>query len=442
MPRLYSITVLPYYRITGHGPPVDNKFTTFVSPIRSSLNTELFMANRMMARNQARFSRPIVVIAIISIALGLSVMFLSIAILSGFQKEIREKVIGFGGHIQITSFEENPSFEPKPIRKTQELISTLQRLDGIRHVQLFGTKAGMIKTKDQIQGVVFKGVGSDFDWSFFDSKIREGRHFQSSDTGRTDEVIISRKICNLLNLKLHDDLRMYFISGNHVLGRKFTIAGIYETGLEEFDNIYVLGDLHHIRRLNNWNDDEVGGIEILINDFSDIDRIGKEVYQNIGFSLDASTIKQLYPQLFDWLSLQDINVLIILILMILVAGITMISTLLILILERTGTIGILKALGMTNRSVRKIFLYQSVVIIGTGMLFGNLTGFGLSLLQLHFGLVTLPQESYYMAYVPIDLNGWHILLLNLGTLLVCFLILIIPSMIITRISPIKAIRFT
>jgi len=400
------------------------------------------MANRMMARNQARFSRPIVVIAIISIALGLSVMFLSIAILSGFQKEIREKVIGFGGHIQITSFEENPSFEPKPIRTTQELISTLQHVDGIRHTQVFGTKAGMIKTKDQIQGVVFKGIGSDFDWSFFDSKIKEGRHIQPSDTGRTDEVIISRKLCNLLNLKLNDDLRMYFISGNHVLGRKFTIAGIYETGLEEFDNIYVLGDLHHIRRLNNWNDDEVGGIEILINDFNDIDRIGKEVYQNIGFSLDASTIKQLYPQLFDWLSLQDINVLIILILMILVAGITMISTLLILILERTGTIGILKALGMTNRSVRKIFLFQSVVIIGTGMLFGNLTGFGLSLLQLHFGLVTLPQESYYMAYVPIYLNGWHIVLLNLGTLLVCFLILIIPSMIITRISPIRAIRFT
>jgi len=406
------------------------------------LNTELFIANRMIARNKANFSRPIVIIAIISIALGLSVMFLSIAILSGFQKEIREKVIGFGGHIQITSFEENQSFEPNPIRKDQEFLPSLKNINGIKHIQVFATKAGIIKTEDQIQGVVLKGIGSDFDWSFFDSKIKEGRHFQPTDTSRTDEVIISRKLCNLLNLRLNDDLRMYFIADDRVLGRKFIIVGIYETGLEEFDNMYVIGDIHHIRRLNNWETGEVGGLEILIDDFYEIDKLGKAVYQSIGFSLDASTIKQLYPQIFDWLALQDINVLIILILMILVAGITMISTLLILILERTGTIGVLKALGMNNRSVRKIFLYQSVFIIGLGMLFGNVAGFGLSLLQKHLGLITLPQESYYMSVVPIHLDGWNILILNLGTLLVCYLMLIIPSMIITRISPIKAIRFS
>ncbi|MFC2102017.1 ABC transporter permease [Bacteroidota bacterium] len=405
------------------------------------MNTELFIAKRMVAQNRANFSRPIVIIAIISIALGLSVMFLSIAILSGFQKEIREKVIGFGGHIQITSFEENQSFEPKPIRKDQEFLPSLTNLKGIKHIQVFATKAGIIKTDDQIQGVVLKGVGSDFDWSFFDKKIKEGRHFQPTDTSRTDEVIVSRKLCNLLNLKLNDDLRMYFIAGNNVLGRKFSIVGIYETGLEEFDNMYILGDIHHIRRLNNWGPDDVGGLEILIDDFAEIDNLGKSVYQSIGFSLDATTIKQLYPQLFDWLALQDINVLIILILMILVAGITMISTLLILILERTNTIGVLKALGMNNRSVRRIFLYQSVFIIGFGILFGNITGFGLSLLQKHFGLATLPQESYYMAVVPIHLDGINILLLNLGTLVVCYLMLIIPSMIITRITPIKAIRF-
>lgn len=395
----------------------------------------------MVARTKANFSRPIVIIAIISIALGLSVMFLSIAILSGFQKEIREKVIGFGGHIQVTSFEENQSFEPKPIRKDQEFLSSLNNLDGIRHIQVFATKAGIIKTDDQIQGVVLKGVGSDFDWSFFNSKIKEGRHFLATDTGRTDEVIISRKLCNLLTLKLHDDLRMYFIAGDHVLGRKFSIVGIYETGLEEFDDLYVLGDIHHIRRLNRWEPGEVGGLEILIDDFNEIDRLGKSVYQSIGFNLDASTIKQLYPQIFDWLALQDINVLIILILMILVAGITMISTLLILILERTNTIGVLKALGMNNRSVRKIFLYQSVFIIGLGLLFGNIAGFGLAFLQKSFGLITLPQESYYMSVVPIYLDGWNILILNLGTLLICYLMLIIPSMIITRITPIKAIRF-
>ncbi|MFH1298098.1 MAG: FtsX-like permease family protein [Bacteroidota bacterium] len=405
------------------------------------MNTEFFIANRMVSRTKANFSRPIVIIAIISIALGLSVMFLSIAILSGFQKEIREKVIGFGGHIQVTSFEENQSFEPKPIRKDQEFLPSLNNLKGIRHIQVFATKAGIIKTDDQIQGVVLKGVGSDFDWSFFNSKIREGRHFLATDTGRTDEVIISRKLCNLLNLKLNDDLKMYFIAGDHVLGRKFSIVGIYDTGLEEFDYMYVLGDIHHIRRLNRWEPGEVGGLEILIDDFNAIDRLGKAVYQSIGFNLDATTIKQMFPQIFDWLALQDINVLIILILMILVAGITMISTLLILILERTNTIGVLKALGMNNRSVRQIFLYQSVFIIGLGLLFGNIAGFGLALLQKSFGLITLPQESYYMAVVPIHLDGWNILMLNLGTLLVCYLMLIIPSMIITRITPIKAIRF-
>ncbi|MFH0759886.1 MAG: FtsX-like permease family protein [Bacteroidota bacterium] len=411
-------------------------------PSTPFVNTELFIANRMVSRTKTNFSRPVVIIAIISIALSLSVMFLSIAILSGFQKEIRDKVIGFGGHIQVTGFEENQSLEPKPIRKDPNIFSTLHQLEGIRHIQVFATKAGIIKTGDQIQGVVLKGIGSDYDWSFFKNKIREGRPFVVSDTIRTDEVILSRQLCNLLKLKLNDDLRMYFISGNHVLGRKFRIVGIYETGLEDFDNTYVLGDIHHIRRLNQWDEGEIGGLEILITDFDELDRLGKEVYQSIGFDLDASTVKQLYPQIFDWLSLQDINVLIILSLMVLVAGITMISTLLILILERTNTIGILKALGMHNPSIRKIFLYQSVVIIGLGMFFGNLIGLGLSLLQKTFGLITLPQESYYMSVVPISLDGWDILLLNAGTLVVCYLMLLVPSLIITRITPINAIRFS
>ena len=396
----------------------------------------------MVSRTKSNFSRPIVVIAIISIALGLSVMFLSVAILSGFQKEIREKVIGFGGHIQVVRFEGNQSFEPKPIDKNQEFLPSLKNIKGIRHIQEFAMKAGIIKTEDQIQGIVLKGIGSDYDWSFFQHKIKEGRSIHLTDSTRSDEVIISRKLCNLLNLSLNDDLRVYFVAGEHVLGRKFTIVGIYETGLEEFDNIYILGDIHHIRRLNKWKPEEVGGFEILIDDFNDIDRLGKIVYQSVGFDLDATTIKQLYPQIFDWLSLQDINVLIILILMILVAGITMISTLLILILERTNTIGVLKALGMKNSSIRKVFLYQSVFIIGMGLLIGNLVGFGFSLLQIRYGLVTLPQESYYMSVVPIHLDGLNILLINVGTLLVCYLMLLVPSMIITRISPIKAIRFS
>lgn len=406
------------------------------------MNTELFLAKRMVSRSKGNFSRPIVMIAIAAIALGLTVMFVSIAILTGFQKEIREKVIGFGGHIQISHFMENPSLESRPIEKNQPFIPRLTKNPSIKHIQVYGIKAGIIKTKDEIQGVVLKGVGNDFDWSFFQSKIVEGHHFRVTDTTSTNEVIISRKLARLLKLKLNDDLRMYFIAGENTLGRKFRITGIYETGLEEFDKLYVIGDIHHIQKLNNWSSKQVGGFEILLKNFKDIDPMGLFVYHQIGFSLDASTIRQIYPQIFDWLQLQDINVLIILVLMILVSAITMISTLLILILERTNMIGILKSLGMSNSRIRRIFLYNAVYIIGLGMFWGNLLGFSISLIQSKTGLITLPQESYYMSVVPIYLNGWTILLLNIFTLLICYLMLILPSLIVTRISPMKAIRFS
>jgi lipoprotein-releasing system permease protein len=286
-----------------------------------------------------------------------------------------------------------------------------------------------------------KGIGSDYDWSFFQNKIVEGTSFHVSDTGKTNDIILSRKLASLLKLKLKDDLRVYFISGNNPLGRKFRIAGIYETGLEEFDKIYILCDIHHIQKLNNWPSYQVGGFEVLLDNFRDIDKMGKYVYRNIGFTLDAKTIRQLYPQIFDWLDLQDMNVLIILVLMILVAGITMISTLLILILERTNLIGVLKALGMRNLGIRKIFLYNAVYIIGIGMLWGNATGFLLCILQQTYGIIKLPQESYYVPVVPIDLDAVNILLLNICSLAVCFAMLIIPSYIITKVSPVKAIRF-
>lgn len=406
------------------------------------MSTEFFIAKRIVSRSKGKFSQPVVRIAIIAIALGFTVMFVSVAILTGFQTEIREKVIGFGGHIQIAHFTENSTLEPQPVEQEQAFLRVLQRTPGIRHIQVYGIKAGIIKTRDQIQGVVLKGVGKDFDWGFFQKRIVEGKHFTVTDTGKTNDILISRKLAHLLNLKLHDDLRMFFISGNNTLARKFNICAIYETGLEEFDNMYVIGDIHHIQKLNGWTGDQVGGFEVLIDDFRDIDRLGKVVYHQTGFSLDASTIKQRYPQIFDWLDLQDINVLIILILMILVSAITMISTLLILILERTNMIGILKSLGMTNSGIRKIFLYNAIYIIGIGVLAGNIIGFGSTLLQKYFGIITLPQESYYVSVVPVYLGLWNILLLNLSTILVCYLMLIIPSLIVTRISPVKAIRFS
>ena len=406
------------------------------------LNTEFFLANRLVSRNKGNFSRTFVAIAITSIGLGLAIMFIAVAILTGFKKEIREKVVGFCGHIQITRFTENATFEPQPIEAKQPFYQKIKNTPEISHIQAFATKAGIIKTKEHIQGVILKGIGTDFNWDFFRDKLVEGDIFKVSDTGRTDNVIISRKISNLLNLKLHDDLRMFFLVGEATLGRKFKIEGIYDTGLEEFDKLYVIGDIHHIQKLNNWTDGQVGGFEVFLKKFEDIDRMGVYVYHQIGFSLDASTIKMQNQQIFDWLDLQDINVLIILILIILVSSTTIISTLLILILERTSMIGILKALGMPNRGIRKVFIYNAMYIAGWGILWGNLFAFTLCFLQKKYSLVTLSEETYYVSVIPINLNGWNILLINAGTLLACYLIFMIPSFIISRVAPVKAIRFS
>jgi lipoprotein-releasing system permease protein len=406
------------------------------------LSTEFFLAKRLVSRSKGNFSWTFVVFAITSITLGLAIMLIAVAILTGFKKEIREKIVGFGGHIQITRFAENSKYEPQPIDKNQPFYKKLKNTDEISHIQVFATKAGIIKTNEHIQGVILKGIGNDFNWDFFRDKMVEGRTFKVSETIRTDEVIISRKIANLLNLHLHDDLRMYFIVGNNTLGRKFTIAGIYDTGLEEFDKLYVIGDIHHIQKLNNWTNGQVGGFEVYLKNFEDIDRMGVYVYHQIGFSLDASTIKMLNQQIFDWLDLQDINVLIILILIILVSSTTIISTLLILILERTTMIGILKALGMPNKGIRNVFLYNALYIVSWGMLWGNLLAFTLCLLQKKFSLVALSEETYYVSVIPINLDVWNILIINTATLLVCYLIFIIPSFVISRVTPVKAIRFS
>jgi lipoprotein-releasing system permease protein len=407
------------------------------------LNFEFFIASRIFLKGKANFSRPIVRFGIVSVMLGLAVMVLSVAIVTGFQEQVREKVIGFGAHIQVTGFEVNTSLEAAPVSRDQDFYPFLDTVQGIRHIQVFALKAGIIKTDDQIEGVVLKGVGPDFDWGFFSDKIVEGKKFTATDTATADEVILSRTLARKLKLKAGDPLRMYFINNDELQprGRKFTISGIYETGLEEFDKLYVLGDINHIRKLNGWTDDKVGGFEVLIEHYNDMDRMGLSVNEVIGYELKAETIKDLHPQIFEWLSLHDMNVIIIIALMVLVAGITMISTLLILILEKTNMIGTLKALGTKNLSVRTIFIINAVYIIGQGLFWGNLLAFGLMLMQLKTGIFKLNQESYYVSEVPVNLELPHFLLINAGTIVVCTLMLVIPTYIITRITPVKAIRF-
>jgi len=405
------------------------------------MNTEQFIARRLIKGSTGSFSAPVIRIAIISVALGLAVMIISVAIVTGFQKQIQNKIIGFGSHIQIAKYDSNNSYEFRAINKNQQFYQTLTKTPGIKHIQSFATKAGIIKTPDQIQGVVFKGLGSDFDWSFFNDKLIAGNHFSTIDTIAGTSVIISKNLADLLKIKVGDPFRMYFIIDNVARARRYTVSGLYNTGLSEFDLKFIFGDIRQIQKLNSWTQDSVSGFDVYIDDFKELDKMGKLVYDEVGYEMNARTIRELYPQMFDWLDLQDMNVIIILVLMILVSGMAMISTFLILILERTSMIGLLKALGSRDRSIRTIFLYNAAYIIGKGMLYGNLVGITLCLLQKYFNIVPLPQESYFMAYVPINLNLIHLLLLNIGTLTACTMMLVLPSYIITRISPVKAIRF-
>jgi len=405
------------------------------------LNFEFFIFKRIiLSKNSENFSKPAVKIAILSIALGLAVMIISVAIVKGFQNQVSEKVIGFGSHIRITKYDENTSFESKPIEKNQAFYPDFYHYPGIRHVQVFATKAGIVKTDEDIQGVVLKGIGSDYDWTFFNDKIIAGRALKIQDTIKSNDVLISKILATRLKLQLNDKLSMYFIQDPPRM-RKFNIVGIYETGLEEFDKMYVMCDIAHVQKLNDWNNHQVAGFEILINDFDDLDQIGKYVYDQIDYTLNSQTIKQLNPQIFDWLELQNINVIIILALMVLVAGMNMISTLLILILERTNMIGILKALGTHNWSIRKIFLYNAAYLIGKGLLWGNVIGIGLCIVQKYTGFLKLSQESYYVSVIPIDFSLTNILIINLGTFGISILMLLIPSYVISKISPVKSIRF-
>ena len=413
------------------------------------MNLPYFIAQRLIKgrREGTSFSRPINVIAIVGIAMGLAVMILAVAILTGFKQQIREKVVGFGSHIQIMNFDSNISFETTPISDTQKFIPKIKAIPGVAHIQVFATKAGIIRTDEDIQGVVLKGIGSDFDWSYFKSNMVDGSVFTVTDTGRTDKVIISKKISDMLRLKTGDSFNMLFIQDPPRM-RKFTISGIYETSLEEFDKMYVFCDIGHIKRLNGWNNDQVSGFEVYLNDFGKLNEMTLAVRDAIGYKITqeetkfkVTNIRIRYPQIFDWLNFQDINVIIIILLMLIVAGFNMISGLLILILEKTNMIGILKSLGAEDITIRRLFLYQAAYLIAKGLFWGNFIGIGLAYIQLKTGLITLDPTSYYIKTVPVNLELSHILLLNAGTMVAIIIMLLVPSQLISRISPVKAIRY-
>lgn len=412
------------------------------------MNFELHIAKRLV-RGEERgksISGPVVTIAIAGIAIGLAVMIMAAAIVTGFKQEIRNKVIGFGSHIQIVNFDSNISYETVPVNKDQNFIPDIKNIPEVRHIQTFATKAGIISTREDIQGVVLKGIDKSFDWSFFEQNMVEGERFTITDT-TGNHAVISRSIASLLRLRVGDNFAMYFVQ-EPPRARRFTISGIYETGLEELDKMFVLADLRHIQRLNDWDEGQVSGFEILLHDYDNLEGVSQEVDELAGYTftddltrLRVISIDDKYPQFFDWLKLLDMNVWVILSLMVVVAGFNMVSGLLILILERTGMIGIFKAMGLENARLRKIFLYQSAFLIGKGLFWGNMIGIGIALFQHYTGLLTLDQASYFISTVPVNLKISHLIMLNAGTMIITIAMLIIPSYIIGRISPEKTIRF-
>lgn len=413
------------------------------------MNAELFIARRIngSVENRKKISTAIVRITIVGIALGLAVMLISTAIVTGFKNQIKNKVVGFGSHIQITNFDSNNSYETRPINKNQVSVSALNHIKGVRHCQAYITKSGILKTKDNFQAVILKGIDQNFDPYFFKKNIKQGRFIEINDSVKSNEIIISEHIAALLKLKIGDKITVYFLQDPPRM-RSFTISGIYKTGIEDFDKAFVLMDLRHLQKLNAWTSNQISGYEVLINDYNQLNSITDSVFATVGYQfssngekLKVTNIKQRYPQIFDWLNVQDINVWIILILMVLVAGFNMVSSLLILILERTNTIGILKAVGYNNWHIRKIFVYQSAFLTIKGLVWGNVIGIGLCLVQQYFGIIPLDEAVYHLSTVPINLKLLHVLYLNIGTLITIFVMMILPSALITKINPAKAIRF-
>ncbi len=387
----------------------------------------------------------------IATALSLIVMLLSVSILDGFKDAIKDKLVGFGSNIVVSKHDANYSFETNPITKDQAVIDKILQIEGVTNVQAFAFKAGLVKTNTETQGVVLKGIGDDFDWTFFDNSLVKGRHLTVSSGSITGkEIMISEELSRISDLDTGDNLYMYFIEDQARM-RKYKIVGIFNTGLQEYDKLYILADIHDVEKLNNWNyqqDEEVSGYEILIDNFKHLDEITDKVTRQVGVRFDnngeklkVNSIIDLNPQIFDWLSLLDINALVLLIIMVVIASINMITALFILILERTRTIGILKAVGAENWTIRKIFIYNGLYILLKGLFWGNLIGIGIALLQTYTHFLPLDPAMYYIDYVPLELNFIKVLIINIGLIILTFLVLIFPSFIITKISPVKAIKF-
>ena len=405
------------------------------------MNAASFISKRIFSLSKENLSSTVMRIAVTSVALGIAIMLISIAVVVGFKNQIKDKVVGFVAPIHIQALNQNESIEETPFIFDSVLNARLDK-PFITEMHPTANKAGIIKTDEEIQAVVLKGVDHDYNWSYIGSYLVDGEIPQYAENQRSNDVVISNIIAHKMQLNVGDPVRIWFVDQDlKARGRKFSVKGIYETGLQECDERYVYCDLDQIRKLNGWNNNEIGHLEIWVDDEKQINDYNEQIYYSIPTHLVSYSAMETYPQIFDWLELQDMNVVIIIVLMLLVAGITIISMLLIIILERTSTIGLLKSMGASNGLIRSIFLKRSCRILLIGMAIGNVVGIGLCLIQKYTNLITLSPESYYLSAVPIELNIWNILALNTGTMILWVLMLLLPTMLINNIRPSKSIRF-
>lgn len=413
------------------------------------MNLPLYIAKRFHYDHEGTrsMSRPAVRIAIIGMALGLATMLITISVVVGFKSKVRDQIVGFGSHIRVYAYSNGNNNDETPIIINDSLENKLKTIPGVKCVQHIATKPGILKTKNDFQGIILKGVDSTFDWQFFKSNLVAGDTLTWQPDAPSKKAIISSSIAKMLHLKLGDSFLTYFVK-NDIRVRKFVIGGIYQTNFSEYDKLYILTDIRHIQSLNKWDSTQIGSLELLVNNYNNLDLIGNEVYATVSNRFDAdstvymsSTIKEQEPQMFGWFKLLDVNGVVIIILMLLVSGFIMVSGLLILILERTNTIGVLKALGADNWLIRKIFLWHAFFIIVKGMAWGNIVGLIIIFLQSYFHIIPLDPAVYYMNYVPMVLSPFAWLWINVGTAVLSVFMLIGPSYIITRIVPAKAIKF-
>ena len=409
------------------------------------MNFELFIAKRIIGNKayKSSVSAPIIKIGIAAIAIGIIVMLIAIATGLGLQQKIRDKVVAFNGHIEITNYDTNASDESQvPISLNQEFYPIFTDIEGIKHIQGVATKFAVIRTETDFEGVVIKGVGSDYNWDYFKEFLIAGR-LPDFTQKRNEEILISNYLANRLGFNVGDKFQTLFGEALNKAPRimNYEIVGIYNSGFQELDQKYCIADLRHIQRLNKWEADQIGNFEVFIDDFSDLEEKSRAVFKEIPSLLNAIPITQKYRTVFEWIKIFDNNTYGIIAIMIIVAGINMITALLVLILERTQMIGILKSLGSSNWTIRKVFLYNASYLVGLGLLWGNTIGLGLLFIQKYFKLFPLNPDTYYVSEAPVYINWDYILLLNVGTFVACLLMLLIPSIIISKISPVKAIRF-